>query len=215
MTGAEPVPDGLADLTLLEESTLVSLQDLLSSIATELPGVRACTLTVQSPLGEAVIFSAEVTGFDDLPQVSPSHPFAVDGHTAGALTLHMNAGGSSVDPARVAHAMGQVAGFLAAATTPAERDREIAQRTRAMKSRTVIGQAVGLLMAQTHCRADTAMHALRRQSQHSNLKLRDIADALVREHDVAIEEEATAPMPPAGPSPSNRLEDAGSHVGPD
>ena len=54
------------------------------------------------------------------------------------------------------------------------------QLSEAMKSRAVIEQAKGMLMAQTpHLSADDAFDLLRRASQRENLKLRDIAQRIV------------------------------------
>jgi GAF domain-containing protein len=54
------------------------------------------------------------------------------------------------------------------------------QLTEAMKSRAVIEQAKGMLMAQTpHLSAEDAFDLLRRASQRENLKLRDIAQRIV------------------------------------
>jgi AmiR/NasT family two-component response regulator len=46
----------------------------------------------------------------------------------------------------------------------------------------VIGQAKGILMERHGYDADRAFDALRRASQHLNIKLRDIADTLARRH---------------------------------
>jgi AmiR/NasT family two-component response regulator len=49
----------------------------------------------------------------------------------------------------------------------------------AMKSRAVIEQAKGILMARHRCSADDAFKYLSRLSQNSNRKLRDIAQSIV------------------------------------
>ncbi len=51
----------------------------------------------------------------------------------------------------------------------------------AMASRRFIDQALGILMAQQHCDADAAFDLLRRASQNSHRKLRDVAVDLVTE----------------------------------
>ena len=53
------------------------------------------------------------------------------------------------------------------------------QLRQALTARTVIDQALGILMAQERCTADEAFRVLRGASQHRNLKLRDVAAALV------------------------------------
>ena len=49
----------------------------------------------------------------------------------------------------------------------------------ALESRDVIGQAKGILMARRGCTPDAAFEALRKVSQHRNIKLRDIAEQVV------------------------------------
>ncbi|UZN03916.1 ANTAR domain-containing protein [Cellulomonas sp. S1-8] len=49
----------------------------------------------------------------------------------------------------------------------------------AMESRSVIDQAIGIVMAQNRCSADAALDLLRRASQRQNLKLRDLALSMV------------------------------------
>jgi len=50
----------------------------------------------------------------------------------------------------------------------------------AMQSRATIEQAKGIIMANTGCDADEAMHLLIRQSQDQNIKLRELASEIVR-----------------------------------
>jgi len=54
----------------------------------------------------------------------------------------------------------------------------------AMRSRAVIEQAKGILIAQHGGSADDAFNRLRQLSQHSNIKVRDVAKRLVDEHSV-------------------------------
>jgi GAF domain-containing protein len=49
----------------------------------------------------------------------------------------------------------------------------------ALESRDVIGQAKGILMVRRGCKPDEAFEALRKVSQHRNIKLRDIAEQVV------------------------------------
>jgi AmiR/NasT family two-component response regulator len=49
----------------------------------------------------------------------------------------------------------------------------------ALESRDVIGQAKGILMARRGCTPEIAFEALRKVSQHRNIKLRDIAEQVV------------------------------------
>ena len=49
----------------------------------------------------------------------------------------------------------------------------------ALESRDVIGQAKGILMARRGCTPDAAFEALRKASQHRNIKLREVAEQVV------------------------------------
>jgi len=50
----------------------------------------------------------------------------------------------------------------------------------AMQSRAVIEQAKGIIMARERCTPDQAFQVLVKASQHRNMKLRDVAGAIVR-----------------------------------
>ena len=49
-----------------------------------------------------------------------------------------------------------------------------------MKTRQVIGQAVGILMASRAVDDESAFEILRKALQNSNIKLRDIAERVIR-----------------------------------
>jgi GAF domain-containing protein len=49
----------------------------------------------------------------------------------------------------------------------------------ALESRDVIGQAKGILMVRRSCTPDVAFEALRKASQHRNIKLRSVAEQVV------------------------------------
>ena len=51
--------------------------------------------------------------------------------------------------------------------------------TAAMRSRAVIEQAKGIVMAQQHCSSEEAFATLTRVSQNQNKKLRDLAEQIV------------------------------------
>jgi AmiR/NasT family two-component response regulator len=53
------------------------------------------------------------------------------------------------------------------------------QLEQALSSRTVIDQAIGVIMGQQRCDAETAFALLRTHSQNNNLKLRDVAGDLI------------------------------------
>lgn len=53
------------------------------------------------------------------------------------------------------------------------------QLEEALVTRALIGEAMGILMIQNDCTAKEAFETLKQVSQHSNIKLRDIAARLV------------------------------------
>lgn len=59
------------------------------------------------------------------------------------------------------------------------------QLHRAIESRDAIGQAKGILMARERVGADEAFEQLRTRSQQQNRKLREIAEAIIEEHESA------------------------------
>jgi response regulator NasT len=79
--------------------------------------------------------------------------------------------------------LGSAQGLSAVAAERAEQmtrlQEEVRQLQQAMESRPVIDQARGILMAVEACTAEQAWHALRDASQHTNTKLRDVAEAIV------------------------------------
>jgi GAF domain-containing protein len=74
---------------------------------------------------------------------------------------------------------GQAAGALQLALSQARASELRDQLEEALSSRTVIDQAIGILMGQQHCTADEAFALLRMRSQSSQRKLRDVAADLV------------------------------------
>jgi GAF domain-containing protein len=112
--------------------------------------------------------------------------------TVGALSLYADRPdawtGHSIT---VAHAL---AGQLAVAAADAQ---QIQHRTRAMASRTVIGQAQGILMERLGIDADQAFAYLQRISQDTNRKLVAVAEELV----------ASRQLPNAEPSVSRGRHD--------
>ncbi|MFC5289638.1 response regulator [Actinokineospora guangxiensis] len=60
-------------------------------------------------------------------------------------------------------------------------ERRAANLDVALRTRTAIGQAVGILMVTQRCDADTAFDRLVAASQRRNVKLREVADDLVRQ----------------------------------
>ncbi len=78
------------------------------------------------------------------------------------------------------HFADQAAGALMLATRMAHHVTLTAQMQQAMASRSVIDQAIGILMAQNRCSAEEAFDLLRRASQNRNVKLLTLATDIVR-----------------------------------
>jgi GAF domain-containing protein len=113
---------------------------------------------------------------------SLSLPLTVRGATAGAMNSYGFDGPEMfTDPVRQRCEVfaGQASGALQLALGQV-RDSELRdQLEQALSSRTVIDQAIGILMGQERCTADDAFALLRMRSQSSQRKLRDVAADLV------------------------------------
>ena len=69
----------------------------------------------------------------------------------------------------------------------AEAHREIAGLREALRTRSLIGQAVGILMADKGLSTEEAFAKLVETSSHSNVKLRDVAARMVERADAGAE----------------------------
>jgi GAF domain-containing protein len=101
--------------------------------------------------------------------------------TVGALNLYNSTGRAfSSEAGRIADTFASFAGIVLA-TAGLHRDLAdlTAQLQSAVRSRAVIDQAKGIIMAQNRCSGEEAFQLLVRASQHRNLKLRLLAEQLV------------------------------------
>ena len=102
----------------------------------------------------------------------------VEGDTLGALNLYSSRVDAFDESAR---AVGAILAAHAAIALTTARDRDRADTLEhALESNREIGMAMGILMARDLRTSEQAFGALRRASQHLNVKLRDIAAAVVR-----------------------------------
>jgi GAF domain-containing protein len=111
-----------------------------------------------------------------------SLPMFVDRRAMGALNLYsserVNAFGDEVR--QQAQAFAERASIALTLTIRHEEQaRTSRQLEQALASRTVIDQAIGILMAQQRCDAHTAFDLLRRHSQNQNRMLRKVAEDLI------------------------------------
>ena len=119
-----------------------------------------------------------------------SLPLQVRGATRGALNVYSRVEGSFDAPAVRIGELFAVPAAVTAATAQvlADSQRLADNLGEALRSRAVIDQAKGILMALHGCDADRAFELLREASQTSHRKLRDVAQEIV----------ADISRPPAG-----------------
>jgi GAF domain-containing protein len=123
-------------------------------------------------------------------------PLKAEGKPVGALNLYARkALAFGTAQARRAENFAESAsGLLSLAMRLASDAALIDQLRSSMISRTVIDQAIGIIMAREQCNQARAFAILRSASQNSNVKLRDIASAVV----TSITGEPPPPPPPFG-----------------
>ncbi|UMG91678.1 ANTAR domain-containing protein [Nocardioides sp. TF02-7] len=100
----------------------------------------------------------------------------------GRLDVYADDAQRPLEPAYT-RAMESYAALAAPVVALAVREAELRrlndQLTAALSSRTVIDQAIGVLMAQQRCGAHQAFDLLRQHSQNTNRKLREVATDIV------------------------------------
>lgn len=122
-------------------------------------------------------------------------PLMMDDQLIGALNLYSRQRDAirsgdreegSLFAAHAAIAVANVEAYLA-------KEAQIEQLQEGLQTRTMIGQATGLLMAQEGLTSDEAFQKLVNVSQNANIKLREIAQRYVS----AWEEKTRSPIQPA------------------
>jgi GAF domain-containing protein len=124
-------------------------------------------------------FAADARSHDVLSFLAA--PLVVRGHAIGALNLYSRSpdGFTKIDDVLVSLYGAQAAIALANARTYEGARRLSEQLQEAIRSRAVIEQAKGVLMAEHHVDADRAFGMLRTRSTRSNVKLRTVAEQTV------------------------------------
>jgi GAF domain-containing protein len=121
-------------------------------------------------------------------------PLTADGQPIGAINLYARTA-SAFGPAEARRAekfAENASGALTLATRLASHAILIDQLRSSLASRTVIDQALGIIMARERCTQSYAFAILRSASQNSNVKLRDIATSIV----TSVTGELPQPPPP-------------------
>jgi GAF domain-containing protein len=117
-------------------------------------------------------------------RASLSVPMIAGGSTIAAVTLYSFDPGVVFGPTERSNYeqfAAQAAISLRLATRQEKDGILLGQLEAALNSRTVIDQALGMIMMQQRCTSAEAFDLLRQQSQHSHRKLRDVAADLVTE----------------------------------
>ncbi|MFD5625672.1 GAF and ANTAR domain-containing protein [Streptomyces sp. NPDC127072] len=112
---------------------------------------------------------------------SLSLPIAPYSDTAGALNLYAPVPNAFADADLTSLRLlaAQATGAIELAQRIADVQAFAADLQAAMKSRTVIDQAMGVIMGQQRCTPERAFEVLRTASQHRNVKLRDLCAELI------------------------------------
>lgn len=108
-------------------------------------------------------------------------PLNVDGRSLGALNLYARTASAfgAAETRRAENFAEYASGALTLAMRLASNAALIDQLRSSLSSRAIIDQALGIIMAREHCTQARAFAILRAASQNSNVKLRDIATAIV------------------------------------
>jgi GAF domain-containing protein len=135
-----------------------------------------------------------------------SVPLLISSGEYGALNLYSHqAGVFTADQLRQAEGFaGEASRALRLAWRMADQVELTRHLEAALGSRTIIDQALGIIMGQNRCTADEGFEVLRAASSHRNAKLRDIA------HDIVTR---VSGKPPDPPKPLPRPHSAGEAVG--
>jgi GAF domain-containing protein len=127
-------------------------------------------------------------------QSSFSSPLAGRDRCLGALSIYSDAV-TQPDSALREEAQ-RLAGYAAGAADlvlrQAERVELIANLQTALRTRSRVDQAVGILMAEQHCDSETAIGLLRTASQARNVKLKEVADAIVARFEAKLPTESAS-----------------------
>jgi transcriptional regulator with GAF, ATPase, and Fis domain len=110
-----------------------------------------------------------------------SVPLTVEGHSIGALNMYSRSSGPlKEDDKKLLHGFAAEASILLANAYAHYSALELAEHlNEGLLTRGEIGKALGILMAEEGVTSEEAFQRLKRVSQNSNLKLREVAQRLV------------------------------------
>ena len=131
---------------------------------------------------------------DALPPDAGGQSAGAPGKPVGALNLYARSASAfgAAEARRAENFAQDASGVLTLALRLASHAALIEQLRSSLTSRTVIDQALGIIMAREHCTQARAFAILRSASQNSNVKLRDIASGVVS----SVTGEPPQPPPP-------------------
>ncbi len=122
-------------------------------------------------------------------------PMNAFGQTIGVINFYREAPShwspEDVDTAEIITSMG--AGYVLSANHLRAQHTLSEQLHAAIRSRDIIGQAKGVIMAREDVNADTAFQMLRQRSQDQKRRLRDLAQEIVADHEVHIDSSGDRP----------------------
>lgn len=124
-----------------------------------------------------------------------SFPLKLDGDVLGALNFYSKEREALREGQREEGQLFAAQAAVAVANAKAYTDKatQVEQLEDALKTRTMIGQATGLLMAQESLTSEEAFQKLVQVSQRSNVKLREIAQRYVEAWERRAESQSKAP----------------------
>jgi hypothetical protein len=110
-----------------------------------------------------------------------SVPLTVEGHSIGALNMFSRSSGPLIeDDRKVFHGFAAEATVLLANADAHYSALELTEHlNEGLRTRTLIGKALGILMAEEGLTSEEAFQKLRRVSQNGNIKLREVAQGFV------------------------------------
>src|SRR5580698_3102194 len=121
-------------------------------------------------------------------------PLTAEGRSIGAINLYARTASAfgTAEAQRAENFAENASGALTLALRLSSHVLLIEQLRSSLSSRAVIDQALGIIMAREHCGQGRAFAILRSASQNSNVKLREIASAIV----TSVTGEPVQPPPP-------------------